>query len=138
MRSHVAFLIWVWNPLPDRRILEIVRLTTIHNGPKWTISVSSRLGLLHSIRARHRVVYQRGRWPLRGWIVRSPSVGEGNETFLIRVWKPLPNTRVLKTMKLTTIRSGPKQTISVSGGFRLSRMVLQPDTEWCTSEDTGP
>ena len=39
------------------------------------------------------------------------SVGEGNESFCIRAWKPLPNTCVLK-LKPIVIRSGPKQTIS--------------------------
>ena len=27
------------------------------------------------------------------------SVGEENETFFIRMWKPLPNVRVLKTLR---------------------------------------
>ena len=39
------------------------------------------------------------------------SVGEGNEIFFIRVWKPLPSTRVSKTL-----RESPKKTISVSSG----------------------
>ena len=52
------------------------------------------------------------------WIVRS-HVGwrEGNKTFIIRVWKPLFNRRVLKPMKLMAIRNEPKQTISASGGL---------------------
>ena len=34
-----------------------------------------------------------------GWIVRSPtSTEEGNKAFFIRVWKPLPSRRVLKTL----------------------------------------
>ena len=37
------------------------------------------------------------------------SVGEGNETFLIRVWKPLPSRRVLKTMRLTMICKGQSE-----------------------------
>ena len=47
----------------------------------------------------------------------SQLVGEGNETFLIRVWKPIPNGHVLKTVRLTVIRNRPKQTISASGGL---------------------
>ena len=42
-------------------------------------------------------------------------VGERNEAFVIRVYKPLPNIRVLKTMRLMTIRNGLKWTISASG-----------------------
>ena len=38
-------------------------------------------------------------------------------------------------MRLTTIRNGPKRTISTSGGFKLLQMVLEPDTERCDSED---
>ena len=38
-----------------------------------------------------------------------------------------------KIVKLTTIRNGPKRTISTCGGFRLLQMVLEPDTEQCTS-----
>ena len=41
-------------------------------------------------------------------------VGEENETFFIRVWKPLPSRHVLKTEgKLE--RESPKRTISASG-----------------------
>ena len=47
------------------------------------------------------------------------SVGEGNEVFLIRVWKPLPSRRILKTVSLTTVHNGPKQTISASGELGL-------------------
>ena len=36
--------------------------------------------------------------PPKRWIVRSMSVGEGNKTFLIRVWKPLSSKHVLKTL----------------------------------------
>ena len=34
-----------------------------------------------------------------GWIVRSKSVGEENETFFIKVWKPLPSRRVSGSSK---------------------------------------
>ena len=59
------------------------------------------------------------------------SVGEGNETFLIRVWKPLPRIRVLKTMRLTTICNGPKQSIFASSGLELLQMVLETDIGQC-------
>ena len=36
-----------------------------------------------------------------GWIVISTSVGEENETPFIRVWKPLPNRCVLKTLRVS-------------------------------------
>ena len=40
-----------------------------------------------------------------------------------------------KTVRLTTIRNGPKRMIFVSGGFGLLQMVLESDTERCASED---
>ena len=43
-----------------------------------------------------------------------------------------------KTVRLMAICNGSKQTISVSGGFRLLQMVSEPDIEWCDSEDAGP
>ena len=47
------------------------------------------------------------------------SVGEGNETFLVWLWKPLPSTRIFKRVKLKTICNKLKRTISASGQFRL-------------------
>ena len=44
--------------------------------------------------------------------------GEGNETFLIIVCKPLPSRRVLKTL-----RESPKRTISASYELRLLQRV---------------
>ena len=38
---------------------------------------------------------------------------------------------------LTAICNWPKQIISASGGLGLLQMVLEPDTEWCVSEDVG-
>ena len=35
----------------------------------------------------------------RGWIVRSHIVGEENEAFFIRVWKPFSSRHVLKTLR---------------------------------------
>ena len=42
------------------------------------------------------------------------------------------------TVRLTTIRNGPKETISASGGFGLLKMELELDTGRCVSEDAGP
>ena len=36
---------------------------------------------------------------LEGVWIMPTSVGEGNEAFFISVWKPLPNRRVLKTLR---------------------------------------
>ena len=40
-------------------------------------------------------------------------------------------------MRLTAICNGLKRTISTSGELGLLQMVLEPDTEWCASEDAG-
>ena len=34
---------------PEQTVLKTVRLTTTRNGPKWTISVNGRLGLLQMV-----------------------------------------------------------------------------------------
>ena len=60
-------------------------------------------------------------------------VGESNEAFFIRVWKPLPSRRVLKLRGKSL-----KRTISASGGLGLLQMVLEPDTGWCTNDGVGP
>ena len=44
-------------------------------------------------------------------------VGERNEAFFTRVWKPLPNRRVLKTL-----RENPKRTMSASRGLELLQL----------------
>ena len=61
---------------------------------------------------------------------------EGNETFFIRVWKPFPSIRVLKT--LTPERENSKWTISTSGGLGPLQMVSEPDTRRCASEEAEP
>ena len=66
------------------------------------------------------------------------SVGEETETFFIRVWKPLLSRCVLKTVRLTALRNGPKRIISASGGLGLLQMVSEPNTGWCASKDAGP
>ena len=43
-----------------------------------------------------------------------------------------------KTVRLMTIRNGPKKTISASGGLELLQMVSKPDTGRCASKDTVP
>ena len=48
-----------------------VRLTVIRNGLKRTLSVSGGLVLLQMV-----LELDTGRWPPRGWIVRSTLVGE--------------------------------------------------------------
>ena len=59
------------------------------------------------------------------------TVEEENETFFIRVWKPLPSRRVLKTW-----RESPNRTISTSGGLGLLQMVSESDIERCANEET--
>ena len=65
-------------------------------------------------------------------LMRYTSVGEENEAFFIRVWKPLPSIRVLKTL-----RGNPKRIISASGVLGLIQMLSELDTRRCASEDAG-
>ena len=56
---------------------------------------------------------QRGRWdPKEGGLLDPTSIGEESETPFIRVWKPFPSKRVLKTLS-----ESPKRTIFASGGL---------------------
>ena len=64
----------------------------------------------------------------------STSVGEENKRFFIRVLKPLPSRRVLKSWG--EARKGkPKKTISTSDGLKPLQMVSEPDTGWCASKE---
>ena len=49
----------------------------------------------------------------------SKGVGEGNETFFIRVWKPLLSRHVLKTLDGMFERESPRKTIFASGELEL-------------------
>ena len=64
-------------------------------------------------------------------------VGEENETFFIRVWKPLPSICVLK-LERKSERERPKRTIFDCSGFRLLQMILEPDTRRCANEEPEP
>ena len=64
-------------------------------------------------------------------------VGKENEAFLIRVWKPLPSRRVLKSFEGKPERESLKRTISAIGGLGLLQMLSEPDTRWWASEDVG-
>ena len=68
-----------------------------------TISASSGLGLLQMVsKPDTRRCASEDAGPPRGWIVRPTLVRVRNETFLVRVWKPLRSGRVLK------LRGSPK------------------------------
>ena len=96
------------------------------------------------------MVCQQGRWALKGGGLWDPtSVREWNESFLIRVRKPLPNRCVLgcgnlslktnfKTVRLMTICNEPKRTIFANGTLELLQMVLETDTGWCANENVEP
>ena len=48
-----------------------------------------------------------------------------------------PQQMRFKTVRPTTIRNGPKQTISTSGGLELLQMASKLETRQCASEDVG-
>ena len=72
VRSHINWrekrsIIRVWKPHTSKHVIKTVRLTTIRNGSKRTISANSGFGLLRNgIKARHGVVCQRGCCALKG------------------------------------------------------------------------
>ena len=65
-------------------------------------------------------------------------LGEGIQTFLKTVWKPLPSRGVLKVVRLTTIRNEPKWIIFTSGGLEMLQKISESITRRGASEDTGP
>ena len=75
--------------------------------------------------------------PYRGWIVRYHIGWGGERKILYKMWKTLPSKCILKTVRRTVIRNGPKQTIFASSGLRLLQLVSVPDTGWC-AKDVGP
>ena len=82
--------------LPSRRILE-----TLRESPKRIILVSGGLGSLQMVSKSDtgRCVSEEIE-PRRGVDCEIPNpVGEENETFFIRLWKPLSSIRVLKTLR---------------------------------------
>ena len=81
---------WTWGCVPARTL-----------GPKW-----GWIGGSH-IDWRRKQVLARTLGPEGGGLWDPTSVGEDNETFFIRVWKPLTSGHVLKTL-----RESPKRTIS--------------------------
>ena len=72
-----------------------------------------------------------------GGLCDPTSVGEGNETFFIRMWKLLHSKCVLKNLRKPK-RENSKKTISASGGLEPLQMVREPGTEWCANKDIGP
>ena len=70
----------------------------IHNEPKRTVFASGGLGPLQMVsESLNRRCASEVTGPPRGVDCEDPtSVGERNEAFLIRVWKPLPSRHVLK------------------------------------------
>ena len=67
--------------------------------------------------------------------MRFQSVGDENETFLIRVWKLFSSKRVLKTLREARKGKSPKRTISASSGLELLQMVSNLDTGQCASQE---
>ena len=53
--------------------------------------------------------------------MRPKSVEEGNEAFLIRVWKPLPSRRILN-FEGKPKRENANRPITVNGGLELLHM----------------
>ena len=67
----------------------------------------------------------------------STSVREETETFLIRVWKPLPSRHILKTLR-GSLKKSPNRTISASSGLGLLQMVSKANTGRCASREAKP
>ena len=74
-------------------------------------------------------------------------VGEGNETFFIRVWEPLPSRRVLKTLRWSPKRKAQRGQYLLTNGIRARHRAVclwgrwgskEVDTGQCASEDGEP
>ena len=60
-----------------------------------------------------------------------------NETFVIRVWKPLPRRCVLKTLR-ESLKGKAQRTISACGGLERLLMVSELDIGRCANEEAEP
>ena len=67
--------------------------------------------------------FQQNRIPPNRW--DPTSVGEENEVFFIRVWKPLSNKHVLKTLRGSPKGKTQKRTISASGGLKHPYLYIE-------------
>ena len=75
-----------------------MRLTAIRNEPKPTISASDGFGLLQIVsKPDIGQCASEDAGPRGGGLWDPTSVGKGNETFLIRVWKLFSNKHILKS-----------------------------------------
>ena len=68
--------------------------------------------------------------------MRSLSVGEKNEPFFIRAWKPLPSRHVLKALRRSPEGKTKKDNICYKLGPL--QMVSDPYTGRCASEEAKP
>ena len=116
--GNEAFLIRVWKPLPSIHILKSWGWRWYVTGQSGQYLLAVGLTVTNGIRARFWVVCQRGRWVPKGdglWGLTL--VGEGNKAFLIRVWKPLSSTCVLKLWGWRWHVTGQSRQYLLAGGL---------------------
>ena len=96
MRSYIGwrgdetFFVKVWKSLPSRCVLKILR-----GSPKGKVQRGQYL-----LAVGEGNQCRQGRWtPKRSGLWDPTSVGEKNEAFFIRVWRPLLNRHVFKTLR---------------------------------------
>ena len=96
--ENEALLIRVWKPLPTTSVLKLWDWRWYVMGQSEQYLLVVVLNYYNGIRARHGMMCQQGRWTPKGSELWDPtSVRKENEVLLIRVWKPLPARRVLKS-----------------------------------------
>ena len=128
VRCHIGWrgkrniFIRVCKPLPSRCVLKL-RLVTIRDELKMTISVSGgwQLQMISELDTGPCVNEDIG--PSKGWIVRSYISWRGKRNIFLYGCGNFSLINTFKTVRLTTIRNWLKRTISVSSGFGLLQMV---------------
>ena len=59
------------------------------------------------------------------WIVRSHISWGGDETFFIRVWKPLPSKRILKTLRRSSKGKAQKIQYRLEADLDCNRKIIE-------------
>ena len=98
--ENKTFFIRTWKPLPSKCVLKTLRGSPEGKAQREQYLLAVGLGCYKWYQSQTSGdVPVKTLGPQGVWIVRPTLVGEENETFFIRVWKPLPSKRVLKTLR---------------------------------------
>ena len=123
--GNKAFLVRVWKPLPSRRVLRTLRGSPKGKAQGGQHQLAVGLGCYKRYQSQSPgSMPVRTLGPQEGRLWDPTSVGEGNEPFLVRVWKRLLNRRVLETLRGSPKEKAQRGQYLLAVG--LGRYILAP------------